>query len=113
MCVNIEGRVINKLSWNEWYLQFTFPGLLGWAAHELDAAEDIDAAWEEHGEGAELHAAVSAGAARGRVPLVEVPAFCLVMNVVKQAMLGYQEGVRLEGALWKLLVGVSEVSRLG
>ena len=32
------------------------------------------------------------------------------MNVVKQAMLGHQEGVRLEGALWKLLVGVSEVS---
>ena len=79
--------------------QFTFPGLLGGAANKLDAAEDVNAAREEHGEGAELHAAVTAGTARGRVPLVEVPAFCLVVNVIKETVLRHQEGVRLEGAL--------------
>ena len=82
-----------------WYYQFTFPGLLGWAANKLDATEDINAARKEHGEGAELHAAITAGAARSRVPLVKIPAFCLVVNVIKETVLGHQEGVRLEGAL--------------
>ena len=82
-----------------WYYQFTFPGLLGWAANKLDATEDINATREEHGEGAELHAAITTGATCSRVPLVEVPAFCLVVNVIKEAMLRHQEGVRLEGAL--------------
>ena len=81
------------------FFQFTFPGLLGGAANKLDAAEDVNAAREEHGEGAELHAAITAGTARGRVPLIEVPAFCLVVNVIKETVLGHQEGVRLEGAL--------------
>ena len=33
------------------------------------------------------------------------------MNVVKQAVLRHQQRVRLEGALWKMLVLVSGVSR--
>ena len=90
---------------------FTFPGLLGRAAHELHAAEHVDAAGEEHGEGAELHAAVRARAPRGRVPLVEVPALCLIVNVVKETVLGHQQGVRLEGSLCNRLV-VSDVSNM-
>ena len=89
----------------------TFAGLLGGAADKLHAAEDVDAAGEQHGEAAELHAAVPAGAARRGVPLVEVPALGLVVDVVKQAVLRHQQRVRLEGALWKMLVLVSGVSR--
>ena len=43
--------------------------------------------------------------------MVEVPTLGLVVDVVKQAVLRHQQRVRLEGALWKMLVLVSGVSR--
>ena len=48
-----------------------------------------------------MHGAVCAGAARGAVPLVEVPALGLVVDVVEEAVLRHQQGVGLEGALWR------------
>ena len=75
---------------------FTFPGLLGRAAHELHAAEHVDAAGEEHGEGPELHASVCAGAASSGVPLVKVPALGLVVDVIKETVLRDKQSVGLE-----------------
>ena len=51
-----------------------------------------------------MHGAVGAGAPRRPVPLVEVPALGLVVDVVEEAVLRHQQRVRLEGALWRGLV---------
>lgn len=71
----------------------TFPGLLGWTADKFYATEDVDAAGQQHGKGAETHRPVSACMAGSAVPLVKVPALGLVVYVVKEAMLRNQEGV--------------------
>ena len=71
----------------------TFPGLLCRTADKFYAAEDVDAAGQQHGKGAETHGPVSAGMASCAVPLVKVPALGLVVYVVKEAVLWNQEGV--------------------
>ena len=71
----------------------TFPGLLGRTADKFYATEDVDAAGQQHGKGAETHGPVSAGMASCAVPLVKVPALGLVVYVVKEAVLRNQEGV--------------------
>jgi len=71
--------------------------LLARAADELDAAEDVDAAGQEHGEAAHAHVAVGAGGGGRAVPLVEVPTPAGVVHVVEEAVLGHQERVALEG----------------
>lgn len=82
----------------------TFLGLEG-AADELDSGEDVDAAGQQHGEALHPHSAVAAGPGGGPVPLVEVPASGLVVDVVEQTVLRDQEGVALErsGCRSKLL----------
>ena len=70
-------------------------GLPG-AADELDAGEDVDAAGEQHGEALDAHAALAARPARRAVPLVEVHALRLVVDVVEQAVLGHEQSVALE-----------------
>ena len=77
----------------------TFSGLFCRAADKLDAGEDVDATGEEHGKAAKPHRAIGAGSARRPVPLVKVPALGLVVDVVKETVLGHQEGVRLERTL--------------
>ena len=77
----------------------TFPGLFCRAADKLNAGEDVDATGEEHRKAAKPHRAIGASSARRPVPLVKVPALGLVVDVVKEAVLGHQEGVRLEGTL--------------
>ena len=71
----------------------TFPGLLSWTADKFYATEDVNAAGQQHGEGAETHRPVSAGMAGSAVPLVKVPALGLVVYVVKEAVLRNQEGI--------------------
>ena len=71
----------------------TFPGLLGRTVDKFYANEDVDAAGQQHGKGAETHRPVSAGMASSAVPLVKVPALGLVVYVVKEAMLRNEEGV--------------------
>ena len=71
----------------------TFPGLLCRTADKFYATEDVDAAGQQHGKGAETHGPVSAGMASCAVPLVKVPALGLVVYVVKEAVLRNQEGV--------------------
>lgn len=68
------------------------------AAHELDPREEADAAGQQHGEAPQLQAPLLAGAARSHVPPAELPAVALVVDVVEQAALRHQQGVRLEGA---------------
>lgn len=68
-------------------------------ADELDATEEGDAAGQQHGERAELEAALLAGVAGGRVPPGEGPAVALVVDVVEEAVLGNEKGVRLERTL--------------
>ena len=82
-------------------VSFTFSVFLGRATHELHSAEYIDATGEEHGKWLQLHATVWAGCSSSGVPLVKVPALGLVVNVIKEAMLGDQQSVRLERSLWK------------
>ncbi len=67
-------------------------------ANELDPAEDVDPAGQEHSEALDLHAALLACVGRGLVPLVEVPALGLVVDVVEQAMFRNQECVALESS---------------
>ena len=85
--------------------QLTFPGLFGRAADELNAREDVDPAREEHRKGSQPsfscfgitdlgyfcwehreqsqpHGAIRTRASRGPIPLVEVPALGLVVDVV-------------------------------
>ena len=71
-------------------------GCLPGAADELDAGEDVDAAGEQHGEALDAHAALAARPARRAVPLVEVHALRLVVDVVEQAVLGHEQSVALE-----------------
>ena len=71
-------------------------GFLG-AADKLDAGEDVDAAGEQHGEALDAHAALAARVARRAVPVVEVHALRLVVDVVEEAVLGHEQGVALEG----------------
>ena len=121
--------------------QLTFPGLFGRAADELNAREDVDPAREEHRkrsqpsfscfgimdfgyfcwehrEQSQPHGAIRTRASRGPIPLVEVPALGLVVDVVlfvvvdlvvdldnlvvdmvEQTVLRNQQGVRLERTL--------------
>ena len=66
------------------------------AADELNAGEDVDTAGEEHGEALDSHPSLGALVARRLVPLVEVHALGLVVDVVEEAVLRDQEGVALE-----------------
>ena len=125
--------------------QLTFPGLFGRAADKLNAREDVDPAREEHRKGSQPsfscfgimdlgyfcwehreqsqpHGAIRTRASRGPIPLVEVPALGLVVDVVvvlfvvvdlvvvvdmdnlvvdmvEQTVLRNQQGVRLERTL--------------
>ena len=72
-------------------------GFLG-AADKLDAGEDVDAAGEQHGEALDAHAALAARVARRAVPVVEVHALRLVVDVVEEAVLGHEQRVALEGS---------------
>lgn len=65
-------------------------------ADELNAGEDGYAAGQEHGEAAHLHAALLAGSCSGLVPPHERPAPGGVVDVVEEAALRHQQGVRLE-----------------
>jgi len=68
-------------------------------ADELDSGEERNAARKEHGEGAQDEVPLKA-ALRGRlVPARELPAARLVVHVVEQARLRYQQGVALERSL--------------
>ena len=67
--------------------EFTFASLFSGTTNKLDSAKDVNAAGEQHCEGSELHATIRAGMARRGVPLVKIPALCLVVNVIKEAML--------------------------
>jgi len=69
--------------------------LLG-AADELDAREDVDAAGQQHGEAADAHSAVVAGARGRAIPLVEVPTAACVVHVVEETMLRDEESITLE-----------------
>ena len=76
--------------------QFTFASLFSGTTNKLDSAEDVNPAGQEHREGAELHAPVRAGVARGGVPLVKVPALGLVVDVIKETMFRDKQSVGLE-----------------
>lgn len=68
-------------------------------ADELDAGEQRNAARQQHGKAAHLHAAILAGGRSGLVPARERPAARRIVNVIEQAALGHQQGVRLEWSL--------------
>ena len=70
-------------------------GFLG-AADKLDAGEDVDAAGQQHGEALDAHAALAARLAGRAVPVVEVHALRLVVDVVEEAVLGHEQRVALE-----------------
>ena len=70
-------------------------------ADELDAAEEGNAAGQEHGEGAQLEFSFLARDSCRGIPSAERPAVALVVNVVEKAVLWYQQGVRLERSFWK------------
>ena len=76
--------------------QFTFARLFSWTTNKLHSAEDVNPAGKEHCKGSELHATIRAGVARGGVPLVKIPALCLVVNVVKETMFRDKQSVGLE-----------------
>jgi len=65
-------------------------------ADELHAGEDRDATGQEHGEAAHLHATLLASGCSSLVPPHEWPAAGGVVDVVEEAALGNQQGVRLE-----------------
>jgi len=65
-------------------------------ADELHAGEDRDAAGQEHGEAAHLHTTLLASGCSSLVPPHEWPAAGGVVDVVEEAALGNQQGVRLE-----------------
>ena len=89
-------------------------GVLGRAADELDAGEDVDPAGQEHGEALDPHAALLARAGRGLVPAVKVPAPRLVVAVVEEAVLRDEEGVRLELAGCDIrVIGKQSQDRVG
>ena len=77
----------------------TFPGLFCRAADKLNAGEDVDATGEEHCEAAKSHRPIGASSSRRSVPLVKVPALGLVVDVVKETVLGHQESIGLERSL--------------
>lgn len=68
-------------------------------ADELDAGEQRNAARQQHGETAHLHAAILAGGRPRLVPAGERPAARRIVDVIEQAALGHQQRVRLERAL--------------
>lgn len=68
-------------------------------ADELDAGEQRDAARQQHGKAAHLHAAILAGGRARLVPAGERPAARRIVDVVEEAALRHQQGVRLERAL--------------
>lgn len=68
------------------------------AADELDPREEADTAGQQHGETPQLQASLLAGAPGGHIPPAKLPAVALVMDMVEQAALRHQQGVRLEGA---------------
>lgn len=68
----------------------------GRAADELDAREDADAAWQQHGVALQLHVAFLTTLRARLVPIVRRLTHRLVVDVVEQAVLGYEQRVRLE-----------------
>lgn len=69
------------------------------AAHKLDAREQRNAARQQHGEAAHLHAALLARSRSRLVPAAERPAARRIMNVIEEAAFRHEECVRLEWSL--------------
>ena len=76
--------------------QFTFASLFSGTTNKLHSAEDIDPTGQEHCEGSELHTAIRAGMASSGVPLIKIPALCLVVDVIKETMFRDKQSVGLE-----------------
>ena len=83
-------------------LLHTFSRFLCWATNELNSAENINSTRKQHGKRSEFHASVWACMAGCGIPLVKVPAFSLVMDMVKETMFRHQESIRLERTLWNV-----------
>jgi len=69
------------------------------ATDKFNTREKRDAAGQEHGEALELHFPVLAAQTRRQVPFTELPALGLIVNVIKQAVLGHKKGIALEWTL--------------
>ena len=68
------------------------------AADEFHSIELSHSAGLEDGEALEFHASVCTGSLGSVIPVVKTHAFGVSVLVVKQAVLGDQEGVGLESA---------------
>ena len=76
--------------------EFTFASLFSGTTNKLDSAEDVNPAGEQHCKASELHTTVRAGSTRGWVPLIKIPALCLVVDVIKETMFRNKQSVGLE-----------------
>merc|ERR1719346_484233 len=71
-------------------LQSLFLSIFGeWAADKFHSRENVNSARQKHGKALDFHTTLLAGRRGRSVPLVKIPTFGLVVNVVKEAMLGH------------------------
>ena len=66
------------------------------AANEFHTRKNINAARQKHGKALDFHASLLACWSCCSVPLIKIPAFGLVVDVIKEAMLWYQQSITLE-----------------
>lgn len=71
------------------------------AADKFNAREQGNAAWQQHGEAAHLHATFLACGSTSLIPSHKWPATRCIVNMIEQAAFGDEQGVRLEWSFCK------------
>ena len=57
-----------------------------WTANEFHSGENVNSTRQKHGEAFDFHSTFLTSVGSCSVPLVKIPALCLVVDVIEQAM---------------------------